>query len=174
MTHGQFNIKMKRTVRRRDDRTIGLTIRTAEKLDPDRVDLYIETLLGKAQRTKTDMNADGDKEQTYLIQCKQPISSLPDRVYGKRRHLFSRSDFVRLHQAYANRSELQGRRVILKEVYESEAVQMSVEQSEPLTIERLRRLLSVRRWQRDVFACVAIFNRTTAEVELFTSDGKRE
>jgi len=64
---------MKRTVRQKDTRICALKFNTDQKIDSIRLNLYVETLVGKINSNIFDMTPDGNDEQIYLIRCEQPI-----------------------------------------------------------------------------------------------------
>ena len=64
---------MKRTLRQRDSRIFALKFHTDKKIDTIRLNLYVETLVGKVNPYIFDMTADGSDEQIYLIRCEQSI-----------------------------------------------------------------------------------------------------
>lgn len=71
--HNDIPIKMKRTLRQRDQKTFALKFNTDKKIEKTRLDLYVETLVGKVHPTIFDMTLDNCNEQIYLIRCEQPI-----------------------------------------------------------------------------------------------------
>jgi hypothetical protein len=66
-------IKMKRTLRQRDKKIFALKFNTDTKIDNVRLNLYIETLVGKVNSNIFDMTSDGNDEQIYLIRSEQSI-----------------------------------------------------------------------------------------------------
>ncbi|CAF5127480.1 unnamed protein product [Rotaria sp. Silwood1] len=71
--YNNIPIKMKRTERQRDKRIFALKFNTDKKIDSIRLNLYIETLIGKVHPNIFDMTIDSNDEQIYLIRCEQPI-----------------------------------------------------------------------------------------------------
>ncbi|CAF4612237.1 unnamed protein product, partial [Rotaria sp. Silwood2] len=153
--YNNIPLKMKRTERQKDKKIFALKFNTDKKIDSIRLNLYIETLVGKVHPNVYDMTNDGSDEQIHLIRCEQPI------------------DFEHLHKAHATKNTLQGYRITIMEVYESEALEVSLIKGsfhQSLTVSRLRKLIGEQRWQHDVFACLCIRNQTSAEIELMNAE----
>jgi hypothetical protein len=64
---------MKRTTRQKDTKIFALKVDTNNKIDTIRLNLYVETLVGKVNPNIFDMTPDDNDEQIYLIRCEQPI-----------------------------------------------------------------------------------------------------
>jgi hypothetical protein len=65
--------------------------------------------------------------------------------------------------------------VIITEIYETESLEVSFApgSSNPsMTVPRLRQLLGETRWRADVFACLSIRDRKSADIELMNADSK--
>ncbi|CAF4736765.1 unnamed protein product [Rotaria sp. Silwood1] len=153
--YNNIPIKMKRTERQRDKRIFALKFNTDKKIDSIRLNLYIETLIGKVHPNIFDMTIDSNDEQIYLIRCEQPI------------------DFEHLYKAYSAKNTLQGYRITIIEVYEAEALEVSFVNGsyhQSMTVSRLRQLIGEQRWQQDVFACLYIRNQTSADIELMNAE----
>ena len=73
ITYNNVPIKMKRTVRQRDARLFACKFDTDKKIDSMRLNLYVETLVGKHNGDIIDMTPDGSEQQIYLVRCKEPI-----------------------------------------------------------------------------------------------------
>jgi hypothetical protein len=71
--YNNIPIKMKRTQRQRDTKIFALKFSTNQKIDSIRLNLYVETLVGKVQSNIFDMTPDRNDEQIYLIRCEQSI-----------------------------------------------------------------------------------------------------
>ena len=71
--YNNIPIKLKRAVRKRDAKIFVLKFNTDKKIDRIRLELYVETLVGKIHSSIIDMSSDGDSEQIYLIRCEEPI-----------------------------------------------------------------------------------------------------
>ncbi|CAF4880307.1 unnamed protein product, partial [Rotaria sp. Silwood2] len=71
--YNNIPLKMKRTERQKDKKIFALKFNTDKKIDSIRLNLYIETLVGKVHPNVYDMTNDGSDEQIHLIRCEQPI-----------------------------------------------------------------------------------------------------
>ncbi|CAF0856222.1 unnamed protein product [Adineta ricciae] len=148
-------IKMKRTTRQRDARLFAFKFDTDKKIDSMRLNLYVETLVGKQNGDIIDMTSNGSEQQIYLVRCKEPI------------------DFNHLYRIYSTKNTLQGFRVIITEIYAAETLEVSFIPNtlhKPMSIEYLRKLFGETRWQQDVFACTAIHDEYSADIELMNED----
>lgn len=156
LIYNHIPIKLKRTQRQRDSKIFALKFLTKEKIDPIRLNLYVETLIGKITSTLFDMTPDDQHhERIYLIRCEQSI------------------DFDHLYQVYSAKNTLQGHRVIIDEVYESEILEISFAHRSThrsMTFPRLRQIIGEQRWQEEVFACLAIRQQQIAEIELMNAE----
>ncbi|CAF4429478.1 unnamed protein product, partial [Adineta steineri] len=88
---------MKRTVRQKDSKIFALKFNVNKKIDDIRLNLYIETLIGKINSNVFDMTPDGNNEQIYLIRCEQSI------------------DFDHLYKVHSAKNTLQGYTVTITE-----------------------------------------------------------
>jgi len=82
-------------------------------------------------------------------------------------------DFDHLYKAHSVKNTLQGYRVIIAEVYETETLEISFVNGSlhpSMTIPRLRQLFGETRWQQDVFACLCIRNQNSADIELMNAE----
>jgi hypothetical protein len=82
-------------------------------------------------------------------------------------------DFDHLYKVHSAKSTLQGYRVIITEIYETETLEISfVHKSlhSPMSIPRLRQLFGETRWQQDVFACLSIRDENSADIELMNAE----
>ena len=75
IVYNNIPIKMKRTQRQRDTKIFALKFPTNQKIDKTRLNLYVETLVGKMHPSIFDMTPDRNDEQIYLIRCEQSIGS---------------------------------------------------------------------------------------------------
>jgi hypothetical protein len=75
IVYNNIPIKMKRTQRQRDTKIFALKFSTNQKIDNIRLNLYVETLVGKIHSNIFDMTPDNNNEQIYLIRCEQSIGS---------------------------------------------------------------------------------------------------
>ncbi len=76
-----------------------------------------------------------------------------------------------MYKVHSAKNTLQGHRVIIAEVYETETLAISLKRrSLSLTIPRLRQLFGEKRWSQDVFACLSIRDQTSAEIELMNAE----
>ncbi|CAF1120872.1 unnamed protein product [Rotaria sordida] len=153
--YNNIPIKMKRTIRQQDKKIFALKFKTNQKIDSIRLNLYVETLVGKVHPNIFDMTNDDNDEQIYLIRCEQPI------------------DFEHLYKVHSAKNTLQGYRITIIKVYETESLEVSfVNDSyhKSMSISRLRQLIGEHRWQQDVFACLCIRNQTSAEIELINAE----
>jgi hypothetical protein len=75
IVYNNIPIKMKRTQRQRDTKIFALKFSTNQKIDNIRLNLYVETLVGKIHSNIFDMTPDSNNEQIYLIRCEQSIGS---------------------------------------------------------------------------------------------------
>jgi hypothetical protein len=73
--YNKIPIKMKRTLKQKDTKIFALKFNTDKKIDNVRLNLYVETLVGKVNLNIFDMTSDGNNEQIYLIRCEQSIGS---------------------------------------------------------------------------------------------------
>ncbi len=71
--YSNIPIKMKRTSKQKDTKIFALKFPTDQKIDQIRLNLYIETLVGKINSNILDMTPDGNDEQIYLIRCEKSI-----------------------------------------------------------------------------------------------------
>jgi hypothetical protein len=71
--YNNISIKLKRTQRQKDTKIFALKFNTDKKIDNIRLNLYVETLIGKINSNIFDMTPDGNDEQIYLIRCEQSI-----------------------------------------------------------------------------------------------------
>jgi len=71
--YNKIPIKMKRTLKQKDTKIFALKFKTDKKIDNIRLNLYVETLVGKVNLNIFDMTPDGNNEQIYLIRCEQSI-----------------------------------------------------------------------------------------------------
>ncbi|UJR14782.1 hypothetical protein I4U23_001770 [Adineta vaga] len=155
IAYNNVPIKMKRTIRQKDTRIFALKFDTDKKIDNMRLNLYVETLVGKQSSTIIDMTPDGNDQQIYLIRCEQPI------------------DFEHVYRIHAAKNTLQASRVIITEIYEAETLEVSFTPNSlhpPMTIQRLRQLFGEIRWQQDVFACINIHDQNSADIELMNAE----
>ena len=84
-------------------------------------------------------------------------------------------DFASLNRLYETQKTLQGSRVVIEYVYESQTLNVSFKPSSvhpSMTLPRLQKLLGSARWDTDVFACLEIIDRDTAEIEMMNGEGR--
>jgi hypothetical protein len=77
-----------------------------------------------------------------------------------------------LYKIYSAKNTLQGYRITIKEVYEAESVEVAFVQDSKhpsMTLPRLRQLFGENRWREDVFACVSIRDKNSADIELMNT-----
>ncbi|CAF1400134.1 unnamed protein product [Adineta steineri] len=155
IVYNNVPIKMKRTVRQKDSKIFALKFNVNKKIDDIRLNLYIETLIGKINSNVFDMTPDGNNEQIYLIRCEQSI------------------DFDHLYKVHSAKNTLQGYTVTITEVYEAQTIEVSLlhrSLHQSMNVKRLRQLFGETRWQQDVFACTCIHDENTADIELMNAE----
>ncbi len=82
-------------------------------------------------------------------------------------------DFDHLYKVHSAKNTLQGHRIMITEVYETETLAISFIEGSPhppMTIPRLRQLFGEKRWLQDVFACLSIRHQNSAEIELMNAE----
>jgi hypothetical protein len=174
ITYNNVPIKMKRTLRQKDTRIFALKFATDKKIDSIRLNLYVETLIGKTNSNIFDMTPDGNDEQIYLIRCEQSIGLYFIYWINTLKKYIYILDFDHLYKVHAAKNTLQGYRITIIEVYEAETLEVafvhgSLRQS--MSIQRLRQLFGDSRWQQDVFACICIRDQNSADIELMNAGG---
>lgn len=155
LIYNQIPIKMKRTRRRRDTKLFALKFLTNQTIDQIRLNLYVETLIGKVISNIFDMTPDESQERIYLIRSEQSI------------------DFDHLYKVYSAKNTLQGHGVIITEVYETETLEISFANGPSqrlMTLPRLRQIIGDQRWEKEVFACLSIRQQRNAEIELMNAE----
>jgi len=155
LVYNHIPIKFKRTQRKRDSKIVALKFLTSNSIDRIRLNLYVETLVGKDHASIFDMTIEGSQEQIYLIQCQQNIN------------------FEHLYKVHSVKNTLQGCQVVIVEVYEIESLDISCLNKSirfPMSYARLRQIIGEKRWDKEVFACLSIRDETTAEIELLNSE----
>lgn len=88
-------------------------------------------------------------------------------------HLFH-VDFDQLYQKHSEKNSLQGQPVSIREVYVAETLVVSYVSNKThtsITVERLQEIFGENSWQEDVFACVAIHDENSAEIEMMNAEG---
>ena len=74
---------------------------------------------------------------------------------------------------YTKHSTLQGCRVTINEVCETEAVKVSFPHDSPyksMTLQKLHQLFGKHHRYKDVFACLDMYNQNTAEIEFMNTE----
>lgn len=157
LIYNEICIKMKRTQRRRDSKLFALKFFTDQIIDQMRLNLYVETLIGKVISNIFDMTPEGDENRIYLIRSEQSI------------------DFDHLYEVYSAKNTLQGHRVIITEIYETETLEISFANGPSqrmMSLPRLRQIIGPQRWEKEVFACLAIREHRNAEIELMNAESE--
>ena len=105
--------------------------------------------------------------------------SVGERVFPKRNSdelcFLITVDFTNLRRFHTAQNTLQGSRVLIIYVYESETLNVSFKPNTlhaSMTVARLQKLLGPARWDNDVFTCLQVIDRDSAEIELMNAKGR--
>ena len=88
-------------------------------------------------------------------------------------HLFH-VDFNRLYKMHSQKSSLQGQSISISEVFTAESLAVSYSSNAahtPITVEKLQEIFGESSWYEDVFACVAIHDENSADIEMMNDEG---
>ncbi|CAF0841077.1 unnamed protein product [Didymodactylos carnosus] len=153
ITYANVELKIKRTLRQIDKQSFTLKILTDTKLDPSRVELYVEALVGKPTIV-TDMtnssNNENFNEQILLIKCEQQI------------------DFEKVHKVYSLKNKLQNKVIRIGEVYEADTIEVGFVNEQQITLDLLK-LVFGSLWS-DVFCFTITNNGINVDIELINFD----